>query len=49
MLPWKDTSAVIEVSKNQLSQVEYLIAQSIQGNHVLFDPEMLREAFSFVH
>jgi hypothetical protein len=33
---------VIHVSKRQLSQVEYLIGQSILGNHVLFDAEMVR-------
>ncbi len=30
---------MIYVSKDQLDQVEYLIQQSIQGNHVLFDSE----------
>jgi hypothetical protein len=37
---------MIEVSKSQLSQVEYLISQSIQGNHILFDPSHLRQAFA---
>jgi hypothetical protein len=36
---------VIYVSKDQLEQVEYLISQSIQGNHVLFDPAMVRKIF----
>ena len=36
---------MITVSKRQLGQVEYLIDQSIQGNHVLFDLEMLRSVF----
>ena len=36
---------VIYVSKNQLSQVEYLIGQSIQGNHVLFDSLHVRRVF----
>jgi hypothetical protein len=36
---------LIYVDKNQLSQVEYLIHQSIQGNHVLFDRESLRQVF----
>lgn len=36
---------MIYVSKDQLSQVEYLIYQSIQGNHVLFDTETLRRIF----
>lgn len=36
---------MIYVDKNQLSQVEYLIHQSQQGNHVLFDRESLRQVF----
>ena len=36
---------MIYVSKDQLEQVEYLIAQSIRGNHVLFDTESIRRAF----
>lgn len=36
---------VIYVSKNQLDQVEYLIGQSIQGNHILFDNETVRRVF----
>lgn len=36
---------MIYVSKNQLNQVEYLIGQSILGNHVLFDTEALRRVF----
>ena len=35
---------MIEVSKAQLNQLRYLIHQSLQGNHVLFDPETLRHA-----
>jgi hypothetical protein len=27
-----------------LAEVEYLLSQSAQGNHVLFDPEILRQA-----
>jgi hypothetical protein len=38
-------SPVIEVSKNQLSQVEYLIEQSMKGYHVLFDTTELRRVF----
>jgi hypothetical protein len=34
--------AVIYVSKEQLDSVEYLLHQSVQGNHVLFDPETIR-------
>jgi hypothetical protein len=37
--------SVIYVSEKQLHQVEYLIDQSIQGNHILFDPEMVRRVF----
>ena len=33
---------MITVSKRQLEQVQYLIEQSIQGNHVLFDVENVR-------
>jgi len=33
---------VIYVSKHQLDQVEYLLQQSIQGNHILFDTESVR-------
>lgn len=33
---------MINVSQKQLSQVEYLIQQSIQGHHVLFDHETLK-------
>jgi hypothetical protein len=36
---------VIYVSKRQLEQVEYLISQSIQGNHILFDIETVRRVF----
>jgi hypothetical protein len=38
--------AVIHVDKDQLNQVEYLIEQSRQGNHVLFDNETLRKVLS---
>lgn len=36
---------MIYVSKNQLDQVEYLIGQSIQGNHVLFDADTVKRVF----
>ena len=36
---------MIYVSKKQLDQVEYLIGQSIQGNHVLFDSDTVRRVF----
>ncbi len=35
---------MIYVSKDQLDQVEYLIGQSIQGNHILFDMDSIRRA-----
>jgi len=34
---------LIYVTEDQLQQVEYLIAQSINGNHVLFDSEILKK------
>lgn len=37
---------MIHVSKDQLQHVEYLIDQSIQGNHVLFTADDLRKVFS---
>ena len=37
---------MIYVSKEQLRQVEYLIGQSIQGHHVLFDNETVRRIFN---
>ncbi len=36
---------MIYVSEDQLRQVEYLIEQSLKGNHVLFESSELREAF----
>lgn len=36
---------MIYVDQKQLDQVEYLIQQSIQGHHVLFDNETLRRVF----
>lgn len=36
---------MIYVSKQQLDQVEYLIGQSVQGNHILFDGDSLRKVF----
>lgn len=41
----KEGFSVIEVNKTQLSQVEYLIEQSMQGHHVLFDTSDLRRVF----
>lgn len=36
---------LIHVTKPQLTQVEYLLDQSAQGNHVLFDADDLRRVF----
>ena len=36
---------MIHVSKSKLTQVEYLIEQSIRGNHVLFGTEQVRQIF----
>lgn len=35
-----------EIPKELVGQVEYLIQQSMQGHHVLFDDELLREVLS---
>lgn len=35
---------VTDLSKSQLNQIEYLIEQSLQGHHFLFDPKQIREA-----
>ncbi len=43
--PRKGALKVIYVSKDQFQQVEYLIGQSIRGNHVLFDLEAVRRVF----
>jgi endonuclease III len=37
---------MINVSKEQLSAVEYLLDQSSKGNHILFDSNLVREVFS---
>lgn len=36
---------LIYISKANYKQVKYLIGQSIQGNHVLFDSDSLRRVF----
>jgi hypothetical protein len=36
---------VIHISREQALEIEYLIAQAIQGNHVLFDSETIRKVF----
>ena len=38
---------MITVSKEQLNTVEYLLAQSAQGNHILFGIDLVRKVFSF--
>ena len=37
---------MITVSQEQLTTVEYLIKQSTQGNHILFDIDVVRKVFS---
>ena len=37
---------MITINQNQLDTVEYLIQQSAQGNHVLFDLDLVRKVFS---
>ena len=37
---------MITVSKEQLDAVEYLLDQSAQGNHILFDVTTVRDVFS---
>ena len=37
---------MINVSKEQLDTVEYLLDQSAQGNHVLFDLPLVRQVFA---
>ncbi|MBU6154994.1 MAG: hypothetical protein KGP28_11880 [Bdellovibrionales bacterium] len=37
---------MITINQNQLNAVEYLIQQSAQGNHVLFDLDLVRRVFS---
>lgn len=38
---------MIYVNQKQLDQVEYLIEQSSKGHHVLFDADMIRQAFLY--
>ena len=42
---WKGVH-MIYVNQKQLSQVEYLIEQSARGHHVLFDIDIIRDAFN---
>jgi len=37
---------MITVSQEQLDTVEYLLEQSAQGNHVLFEPDVVRKVFA---
>jgi hypothetical protein len=37
---------MITINQNQLNTVEYLIQQSAQGNHILFDLDLVRKVFS---
>lgn len=37
---------MIYIDEDQLEQVEYLLEQSAQGNHVLFDTETVRRVFA---
>ena len=37
---------MITVSKEQLDTVEYLLSQSAQGNHILFDQKIVRHVFT---
>jgi hypothetical protein len=37
---------MITVSQEQLTTVEYLIQQSAQGNHILFDIDVVRRVFT---
>jgi hypothetical protein len=37
---------MITVSQEQLDTVEYLISQSAQGNHILFDLDLVRRVFT---
>ncbi|MBC7690509.1 MAG: hypothetical protein H7222_01960 [Methylotenera sp.] len=39
---------MIYISEDQLNQVEYLIDQSRQGNHVLFDAETIKRVFNAI-
>ena len=37
---------LIYISKDELDHVEYLISQSIKGNHLLFDIHAIRKAYN---
>jgi hypothetical protein len=36
---------VINVNHSHVDQVEYMLGQAMQGNHILFDPEIVRKVF----
>lgn len=36
---------MIHVNHSHVDQVEYMLGQAMQGNHVLFDPEIVRKVF----
>lgn len=48
-IPWRREPHLIYVSQEQVAQVEYLIEQSIQGNHILFDAADLNRVFRKGH
>lgn len=37
---------VIQISQESVRQIEYLISQSISGNHILFDVESIRDVYA---
>lgn len=37
---------VIQISQESVRQIEYLINQSIAGNHILFDVESIRDVYA---
>ena len=40
------SQVTIQVSKTQLAHIEYLLEQSLRGNHLLFEPQDVRRAMS---
>lgn len=41
----REGNELIYVNPSQVTHIEYLIQQSIRGNHVLFDADLLRAAY----
>ncbi len=37
---------MVTISEEQMTQVEYIIGQSMLGHHVLFEPEEVRRVFT---